>query len=64
VLELYRHKLLFFASVGCSVFKGLGKMGVWGSELVWMKDRLNARDTAFQLTTITKETGPMKLQMK
>ena len=39
-------------------------MGVEGSELVWMKDRLNAGDTAFQLTTITKETGPMKLQMK
>ena len=30
------------ASVGCSVFKGLGRMGFWRSELVWMKDRLNA----------------------
>lgn len=35
-----------------------------GSRLARIKDENSTRCTAFQLTKITKETGPMKLQMK
>lgn len=67
MLELYQPALLL-TLVGCSVstvFKPEPSQGDSGIEVSLEEGwRHRTRETHFQLTTITKETGPMKLQMK